>query len=1170
MKERSMKGAGIRSVLLAALLVPGVSPDGPAVLAQTGWSPRESGTTATLNGIAWIAPPGSVRVVGDSNTFIVSDDDGATWRHPQKTPVDADLKDLVFPLPDTGYVVGDSGGSGVIYRAVRTGEQYTFTRTDTGAPCPLNSVSAVSQTVVGMAAGECGTMLRTTTRGQSWVPRVTGVTRSIRSVIMVTVANISACGDSGLILRSNSGGSSWVTQSPPGGYETTRFNSITSSGYLGDTLIVVGADGAVLRSRNAGSSWQPLVSGVTVDLRMVRHLLGTYWVVGDSGTILKSTDTGNTWTIHESGTSANLMNVFFIDPQHGCIVGENGTILYTSTGGEYLPVSVAPVSVDFGPVIVGSTKEGLLTLRNSSPVPVDVTLADPANMSFTVTPSAATIPAGGKYTFIVGYSPTATSHESSIIDIGGDSGRITLTVPVSGWGVDSTGESGWTWLNPLPQGNPLRDVGFFNPLEGIAVGEAGTIIRTADGGASWTSVHAPVGTEPSLSALEIIDADKAIAVGEYGAMFRTSDRGMHWSARSGPGPVEHLLSVSFAGTDTGFVTAWNGLWMEPGSVYKTTDGGSTWDNPVQNLSAFSSQLASDIAYDIAASTPELVLAVGWRASSSASGTMIFRSTDGGLRWDRLYTATYLLSTVAFIGESTAVCAGQAGALLRTTNGGFDWSTVSPAGFYDNIVDIAFSGPSNGIGVCGTGGIVRTQNGGVTWAPVAIGGVGSWSAVSFASPGLAMAIGYAIYPFHPVVVPDPVYTGKQPALYSSTDQGTTWTMSPESATSHTLRTVSFRDVLNGVAVSERGDILRTIDGGANWTRPTDGSLLASVGHPLTSVSYVPPDNITVVGMYGTVLRSTDGGMSWTEQSSGTTSTLLAVKFLDQSVGYIVGAGGTILRTEDGGDHWVSQQTSFTGELRGVDLVDGSDVFVVGAGIMIRTTDGGRHWNRPAGDTPMKLYDIAFRGDTGIAVGDRGALLVTTNGGNLWVNTGTDTTLRLLGVSLPASGLAVAVGEGGTILRSTDAGSTWGMSPSGTRIMLYDVAFVNDMVGTVVGGAGLILRTTTGGFASAGLTDVSPATFPATFRLDQNYPNPFNPSTTIRYSLPAPSRVVLRVYDLLGRVVATLTDGVEPAGDRSVSWDARGLASGVYVYRLEATGLKSPGKSFTREIKMVLVR
>ena len=79
---------------------------------------------------------------------------------------------------------------------------------------------------------------------------------------------------------------------------------------------------------------------------------------------------------------------------------------------------------------------------------------------------------------------------------------------------------------------------------------------------------------------------------------------------------------------------------------------------------------------------------------------------------------------------------------------------------------------------------------------------------------------------------------------------------------------------------------------------------------------------------------------------------------------------------------------------------------------------------------------------------------------------------------------------------------------------------------------------------------PDVIPSDFELDQNYPNPFNPTTDIKYQISAVSNVTLKVYDILGREVATLANGKENAGSYSVTFDGSRLASGVYFYRLTA--------------------
>ncbi len=88
-------------------------------------------------------------------------------------------------------------------------------------------------------------------------------------------------------------------------------------------------------------------------------------------------------------------------------------------------------------------------------------------------------------------------------------------------------------------------------------------------------------------------------------------------------------------------------------------------------------------------------------------------------------------------------------------------------------------------------------------------------------------------------------------------------------------------------------------------------------------------------------------------------------------------------------------------------------------------------------------------------------------------------------------------------------------------------------------------------------------PAVYALRQNYPNPFNPATKIAYDLPENAAVKLTVYDLLGRQVAVLADGVEDAGVHSIVFDATGFPSGIYFYRLEAG-------AFTDTKKLVIMK
>ena len=85
-------------------------------------------------------------------------------------------------------------------------------------------------------------------------------------------------------------------------------------------------------------------------------------------------------------------------------------------------------------------------------------------------------------------------------------------------------------------------------------------------------------------------------------------------------------------------------------------------------------------------------------------------------------------------------------------------------------------------------------------------------------------------------------------------------------------------------------------------------------------------------------------------------------------------------------------------------------------------------------------------------------------------------------------------------------------------------------------------------------------PESFKLCANYPNPFNPSTMIVFYNPKNDFVKLKVYDITGREIETLIDGVVPSGEHRLQWSAAGLASGVYLCRMESKG-------FSETIKMI---
>src|SRR5881275_28164 len=124
--------------------------------------------------------------------------------------------------------------------------------------------------------------------------------------------------------------------------------------------------------------------------------------------------------------------------------------------------------------------------------------------------------------------------------------------------------SQWHWQTPLPQGNNLRGASFVDANTGTVVGEYGTIVRTTDGGNSWT-VQASDTTQ-TLWAVSFTDANHGTAVGEGGVIVGTTDGGGHWASQAS-GTTLQFRGVSFTDANNGTAVG------EGGIIVRTTDGG---------------------------------------------------------------------------------------------------------------------------------------------------------------------------------------------------------------------------------------------------------------------------------------------------------------------------------------------------------------------------------------------------------------------------------------------------------------------------------------------------------------------------------------------------------------------------------------------------------------------
>ena len=340
----------------------------------------------------------------------------------------------------------------------------------------------------------------------------------------------------------------------------------------------------------------------------------------------------------------------------------------------------------------------------------------------------------------------------------------------------------------------------------------------------------------------------------------------------------------------------------------------------------------------------------------------------------------------------------------------------------------------------------------------------------------------------------------------------------------------------------------------------------------------------VGTNGGVYLSTNNGSSWSLQDSG---------FYD--VTSLVGLDTNLIAVESANEIWVSTNFgtswnySFSFENSFAIAANGSDIFLGEweYGIYISTDIGSTWHQKDNGLTNYIVLSFAFIGQNIFAATEDGVCLSTDNG-NSWtaVDNGlpSPTFFGILNVSaLTASGNNLFAEVNNTVYLSTDNGSSWngltGISSvnvltasgntvfAGTDVGVYlssnnGISWIPANTGLsdistlslAVMGTNLFVQTSDNNVWMRPLSELITAVkgkedqLPAQFRLDQNYPNPFNPSTTINYSIPKAGLVTLKVYDVLGKEVATLVNEEEPSGNYHVQFNTSKLASGVYLYRL----------------------
>ena len=330
-------------------------------------------------------------------------------------------------------------------------------------------------------------------------------------------------------------------------------------------------------------------------------------------------------------------------------------------------------------------------------------------------------------------------------------------------------------------------------------------------------------------------------------------------------------------------------------------------------------------------------------------------------------------------------------------------------------------------------------------------------------------------------------------------------------------------------------------------------------------------------YGTfVLTTSNGGINWnSEYLSIGEAFVNSFYFLDTLIGFALGSPRVFHRTTDGGSNWraVNLDSSVASGFPPYTIKFYSPQYGYACGglrdiigVVWRTTDGGENWTTVV-DTLISepLYDlhifdslhvIAMGGDPEYGVSQ----VVTTDGGDTWEYT----SLGILWFSLDI-GFRTAtegwapLGAQRKFLYTSDSGVNWNIFDTPDSTNITHICFPDSLHGFGVGNYGNIIK-----YVYQKPTNVQPEPGKiSSFYLTQNYPNPFNPATTINYQMPELNFVTIKIYDVLGKEVATLVNEEKPAGNYQIEFNGANLPSGIYFYRIQAN-------DYVETRKMVLLK
>ncbi len=671
----------------------------------------------------------------------------------------------------------------------------------------------------------------------------------LSAIKCVDLSKAWAIGRSGTLLRSTVQGVSWQKQPTP--YDSLDFSQIEA---VSNKLWIVSRDipNRLLLSRDNGSHWSnitPLFGTQLLSLSFSDTMHG--WLIDYANTtntyrLLKTTNGGINWDTCFSTNTDQFTTVKFFDNNYGWIFGTNNSqtvTRYTTDGGLHWGRNLWRSGNPFlGMQAVDSTFAW--TYRNGNGIS-EIWQTDNWGQMW-VYCSADTVVGGYQGSEFIGHNHAWLFNQS---------GRVRHT---------SNGGATWS-TQQIPTSVAINDIEFADSINGIAIGNNSLSYFTTDGGVHWQ--YASSRYQTYNNAIFVFNPSTCMIYGSESFSlsrfllhgYLTTDRGQNWTHRTYTAPKQ-IADVAFIDENNGWAVGSNLFYtLDPSEIYRTGDGGLSWELRYTDTVSSPSNV-----YSLFTGVSFVGSQYGWIAGNDFNQPyqgVLLRTTNGGAEWIRqlINVSPHFGHCIDFVDRWNGWCVGCSGVIIHTTDGGVSWNNqttpdapqLTCVRFLNRVLGFAGGGlfSSSSVNSC----ILRTTNGGINWTVVF--NRGGCDILDLCFPDVNH--GWAV--------------GNSGSIFKTTDGGNSWS-SDQSGTNLSLYKVDFCDSLNGWIIGQYGTILHTSSGGQTWVEeprqisvPSLFSLHPNYPNPFnssTTISYSLPTSgnidLKVFDLQGREISTLDQG------------------------------------------------------------------------------------------------------------------------------------------------------------------------------------------------------------------------------------------------------------------------------------------------------------------------